>query len=138
MENKKHIVAISALIKNKKGDKFLIIKRNKNEIAYPSKWCFPGGKVEVGETVMDVLRREVLEEAGLEAEDYKSFVRDYTFVRLDGHNVVGFCFMVKIKSDEVKISEEFEDYRWISPEELYDYDHIDGMQEEVRIAFELE
>lgn len=137
MENKKHIVAISALIKNKSGDRFLIIKRNKAEIAFPNKWCFPGGKAEIGETIMAVLRREILEEVGLEIEDDKNFIRDYTFIRPDGHNVIGFCFMVKSKSDEVKISQEFEDYRWITPEELGDYDYIDGMEKEAQIAFGL-
>ncbi len=135
-DNKKHIVAITALIKNKSGDKFLIIKRNKNEIAYPSKWAYPGGKIEREESVMDALKREVLEEVGLDIENYKIFLKDYTFIRPDNHNVVGFCFLVKAKDDNVKLSDDFEDYRWISLEELDNFDHIEGMEEEANIAFE--
>ncbi len=137
MENKKHIVAISALIKSETGDKFLILKRNKKEIAFPGKWSFPGGKAEKGETIMDVLKREVFEEVGLEIEGYKQFIKDYTFIRPDGHNVMGFSFMVKAKSDKVKISNEFEDYKWITPEELDNFDHIKGMLEEVAIVFKI-
>ncbi len=135
MKNRKHIVAISALIKNETGDKFLIIKRNKDEIAYPGKWSFPGGKVEKGETITAALKREALEEVGLEIEDYKKFIRDHAFIRADGHNVVGFCFLVKAKSYKVKISEEFDDYRWVTPEEFKNYDYIKGMEEEIKIAF---
>ncbi len=134
-DKKKHIVAISALVKNKKGDRVLVIKRSKNEIAYPGKWAFPGGKVEPGERIIDTLKREVMEEAGLEIEDDKQFITDYTFVRPDGHNVVGFSFLVKAKSHNVKISKDFDDYKWISPEELINLDHIKGMEEEVREAF---
>jgi len=136
MSNKYHIVAINALIKNKEG-KFLIIKRNKNEIAYPDKWAFPGGKVERGQSIMDTLRREVLEEVGLEIEDYKKYLKDFTFIRPDGHNVVGFCFLVKAKLGKVTLSPDFDDFKWISPEELKKYDHIEGMEEEVRLAYDL-
>jgi mutator protein MutT len=135
VENKKHILAITALIKNKQGNKFLVVKRSKNEIAFPGKWAFPGGKVEKGQTVLETLKREVLEEAGVEIEESKRFLKDYTFVRPDGHNVVGLAFEVTAKSEKVKISSDFEDYRWITPEELSRLDHIKGMEEEVRLAF---
>ena len=56
-------------------------------------------------------------------------------MRPDGHNVVGFCFLVKAKSDEVIISEDFEDYKWVTPKELKNFDYIPGMEEEVNLAF---
>ncbi len=135
MDNKKHIVAITALIKNKSKDRFLVIKRNQNEIAYPGKWAFPGGKVEKGQNILETLKREILEEVGLEIEDYKRFLKDYTFIRPDGHNVVGFCFEVIVKSEDVKISEDFEDFKWITPGKLSNLNYIEGMEEEVNIAF---
>ncbi len=136
MDDKKHIVAVTAFIKNKEGDKFLVVKRNKNEIAYPGLWSFPGGKVEKKETVFQALQREVAEEVGLEIEEHKKFIKDYTFVRPDGHNVVGFCFEVVAKSENVRLSPEFEDWKWITPGELVSLRHIDGMEEEVMIVFE--
>ncbi len=137
MDNKKHIVTITALIKNKAGNKFLIVKRSKNEIAYPSKWAFPGGKVEKGEDVLTTLKREVLEEVNLDIEDHHEYLKDYAFIRPDGHNVVGFAFAVRAKSENVKISDDFEDFRWIAPNELSKYNHIDGMETEVQRAFKL-
>lgn len=135
MENEKHIVAVTAFIKNKTGDKFLVVKRGKNEIAYPGKWAFPGGKLEKGQTILETLKREVKEEVGLEIEKCKKFLDDYTFVRPDGHNVVGLCFLVIAKSEDVKISKDFDYFKWITPKELSKLDHIDGMEEEVKKVF---
>lgn len=133
MENKKHIVAITAIIKY--GDKFLIIKRNPNEIAHPGKWAIPGGKAEKGESITDVLKREIKEEVGLDIEDEKEFVRDYTFVRPDGHNVIGFTFLVTATSDNVKLGRDFDDFKWIFPEELEEYDCIEGIKKDIKKAF---
>ena len=58
MERKKHIVHISAVIV-REDNKFLIIRRRENEIAYPNKWTTPGGKAEEDEKVLQVLKREV-------------------------------------------------------------------------------
>ncbi len=135
MDDKKHIVAITAVIKNQVGDKFLILKRSDKEIAFPGKWAFPGGKVEKGQTVTETLRREVKEEAGLEIQDYKEYLKDYTFVRPDGHNVVGLTFLVKADSDAVNMSQDFSEYAWVKPEEFESYDHIPGMEQEIQLAF---
>ncbi len=135
MENKKHIVDINAIIKNKTGDKFLIIRRNQNEIAYPCKWAFPGGKLEKGQDILKTLKREILEETGLEIEDFKKFVNDFTFIRPDEHNVVGLIFEVKSKSEDVKIPEEFDDFKWVTPEEFLELDFIERMDKDVELAF---
>ena len=137
MDNKQHIVAITAFIKNSTEDKFLIIKRSPNETAFPGKWSFPGGKLERGENIMQTLKREVKEEVGLEIENnYKKFLKDFTFIRTDGINVVGMCFEVKAKHENVIIpKKEFDEYKWVTPEEFESYDHIEGMEEEVNLAF---
>jgi len=135
MIQKLYIVAITAIIKNSTKDKILVVKRHKNEIAFPGKWAFPGGKTECGETILDTLKREVLEEVGIEIEDKIKFLKDFTFIRPDNINVVGLCFEVFAKSNHVTISEDFEEFKWITPEELSELNHIEGMKEEVLLAF---
>lgn len=135
MDKKKHIVAITAVIKNKQGNKVLVAKRGANEVAYPGKWAFPGGKLEQGERIIDALKREVLEEVGLEIEDKKRFLEDFTFLRKDGHNVVGLCFEVFAKSEDVKLDKDFDEYKWVSLDELNELDCIPGMEKEVELAF---
>ena len=93
--------------------------------------------MERGEDILTTLKREVLEEVGLTIDNYKEFLKDYTFVRSDNENVIGLAFLVKTLSEKVKLSSEFEDYAWVSLDELRKYDHIQGMEEEVRLALNI-
>ncbi|MDO8582257.1 MAG: NUDIX domain-containing protein [bacterium] len=135
MDKKLHIVAITAFIKDTSKDKFLVVKRSNHEIAYPGKWAFAGGKAERGETILTTLKREVLEEVGLEIQDSTRYLKDYTFIRPDDQNVIGFCFEVIAKSENVKIAKDFDEYRWVTREEFLKLDYIPGMEEEVNAAF---
>ena len=135
MDNKSNIVAVTALVKNREWDKFLILKRNQDEIAYPWKWAFPGWKLEPWEVLMETLKREVLEEVWLEIENYKEYLWDFTFMRKDWHNVVWITFMVTAKNEDVILDKEFEWHEWIFPQELDKYDYIPWMDKEVKQAF---
>ena len=127
MDNSKlHIVAITGMIY--KDGKFLIVKRNNDEIAYPGKWQVPGGKVERGEKCIACLEREVLEETGLKVKNVR-FLKDYTFVRPDGYHVVGIVFLCDWDSGEVEISDAHTDFKWVNINEAKEYDLIPGMLE---------
>jgi 8-oxo-dGTP diphosphatase len=59
MKHPVHIVAVSALVRNKAG-KVLLMR-------HPVRgWEFPGGQVEPGEDLIAALKREVKEETGIE------------------------------------------------------------------------
>jgi len=66
-----HIVTVKAWVK--KGDKYLLARRGMSEVHMPGVWSIPGGKVDDdGETVnilQETLKREVLEEVGVEITD---------------------------------------------------------------------
>lgn len=135
MENKKHIVAVNAVLLHPEEKKALVLKRSKREIAYPGKWAWPGGKVEKGFTIEETLEREIKEETGLETEGNPVFISGFTFVRPDGHNVVGLVFLAKAKTDKVVIdNKDFEEYKWITPADLEGLDHIEGMLETLNTA----
>jgi 8-oxo-dGTP diphosphatase len=63
-------VAVGVLIRG--DDSFLLTSRPEGK-AYAGYWEFPGGKLEVGETIAQALARELQEEIGITIEDCMSW-----------------------------------------------------------------
>jgi 8-oxo-dGTP diphosphatase len=61
MQHPMHIVAACALISNAVGE-ILMVKNPERG------WEIPGGQIEVGESILDGLKREIFEEAGVTTE----------------------------------------------------------------------
>lgn len=114
-------------------NKFLLISRGEHEENFPSLWAFPGGKVEIGETAIDTIKREILEEVGLEIHDEATFLNSYSFKKS-----VGVAFLVRATSDNVKLDEEFSDYAWVeNTDDMKKYNCISGIYNHLVRAKEL-
>lgn len=107
---------VAALIRRE--GKFLICQRPRNK-ARALLWEFVGGKVERGETKEEALVRECREELGITVAPQ----REYMHVTHDYPDLT-----VRLTLFECKIAEgepqklEHEDIRWISPEEIPQYE----------------
>jgi 8-oxo-dGTP diphosphatase len=64
----KQIDVVAGLILRKQ--RLLACQRHESSV-FPLKWEFPGGKVEVGESYLDALKRELREELGIEVQEAK-------------------------------------------------------------------
>lgn len=56
-----HIVAAAGIVLNE-HDEVLLVN------TYLDSWVLPGGEVEIGENLMDAVKREIFEESGIEVE----------------------------------------------------------------------
>ena len=140
----------NVVVYREEDGKCLILKRTDREKVHPGKYAVPGGKLEWkdfdllnptrfnGEvldfenSVEDLLKREVLEEAGIEIQDGLTYLNSVAFVRPDETPVVLVKFAAKYKQGEVVLEEDaFDDYAWVNAEEVKNYDCILGIQEEV-------
>lgn len=61
----KHLNVVCAVIEK---DNLIFCCKRSGEKDCPNKWEFPGGKIEVGETKEEALKREISEEIGVEID----------------------------------------------------------------------
>jgi 8-oxo-dGTP diphosphatase len=91
---------------------------------HPLKWEFPGGKVEVGETLEGALRRELREELGISPLDAQEIVR-YQFAYPGKMPIELVFFSVGDFSGDLQ-NHIFEKIEWSAREELLRYDFLEG------------
>ncbi|MBI5734039.1 MAG: NUDIX hydrolase [Candidatus Kerfeldbacteria bacterium] len=135
--NKLHIVAVTAVIRNREG-RYLLLKRHPREITFPNQWCFPGGKVDGNDSVEYTLRKEVKEEAGLNLLPGKILLRDTVFTRPDGQTALVFTYLCQADDNSVvKLdTNDFTDYKWVILKDLKTLEHV-GVEEEINQAEKL-
>ena len=101
----RHIIAASALIRNESGEIALVRTERRG-------WDLPGGQIELGETLIDGLQREIMEECGLSVE-----LGRLLHVRSNLRSaIVVFCFQATYVSGELKPSAETPEVRWADAE----------------------
>lgn len=74
-----------------RGGHLLLIKRARE----PGKgnWSFPGGRIELGETILEGVEREVLEETGVEIQPLETF-QVYDWITRDDTGRICFHYIV--------------------------------------------
>ena len=103
-------------------DKILLLKIRSKSAHDAGKWEIPGGKVKKSEFFDEALKREYMEETGLEIDIeslYNVVQKQYTECKKKEQvNSIKLIMKVTCKSDEVVISEEHDDYGWFSQGEV--------------------
>jgi len=106
-----HGIAVKAAIKNT-DDQILVMKRSGISQHSSNEWDIPGGRIDPGEDPFTALKRECLEESGLEVEIGKPIGVNY-FTRDDGQIIVMIIFECTTNSTDVVLSDEHSECRWI-------------------------
>ncbi|MBI2038245.1 MAG: NUDIX domain-containing protein [Candidatus Magasanikbacteria bacterium] len=99
-----------------KDGKMLMTKRRDFRPEFNDKWEFPGGGVEGGETFVQTLHNEVLEETGFKVQ-IRQQMPDIvtTLVKEDAYQVHLFMCVCTIKSGKLKLApSESSDYSWFT------------------------
>lgn len=116
----------------------LLIKRASSEKDDPGSWDIPGGKIEKGEDIFTALKREVLEETGIDSSQlsindfYGFLVQDYTKVQ----KLTIAIFLCASATKKIILNQEHTAYQWIRKRDiinfkcgriLHDYTALRGM-----------
>jgi 8-oxo-dGTP diphosphatase len=106
------------------NEKILLLKISSNSGHDAGLWEIPGGKVKKDEFFDEALKREYLEETGLEINIeslYKVVENKYIACKSSQKiNSIQLIMSVTVSSNDVKISSEHSDYGWFSKKEIDD------------------
>ena len=106
----------SAVVVFDEEGRLLILLRPKTVKWGAGKWALPGGHIEKNERPIDAAVREVKEETTLEIRDPIEF-----YISNNGEVVY---FVTHVRKANVAIDFEHDDFQWVYPEELTNYDRV--------------
>ena len=112
------MVGVGAVVVD--GERVLLIRRGHEPMK--GEWSLPGGALEVGETLLEGVRREVLEETGLEVEPV-AMIEVLDRIARDGEGRVQFHYVLvdylcRVVGGDLCCATDAVEARWASREEL--------------------
>jgi len=114
----RQVEVVAAIIFNNR--KILCVQRSENKLPYISKkYEFPGGKIELGETKEETIKREILEELKILIDIQEEFItvtHEYPDFILTMHSFICNC-----KNPTLTLTEHI-DFKWLRKEELAQLD----------------
>jgi 8-oxo-dGTP pyrophosphatase MutT (NUDIX family) len=112
------VPAVAAVVENSNGE-LLMIERTDNSL-----WALPGGAQDLGESVIDAVRREVKEETGIDVE-----VTGLSGIYSDPRHVIAYdngevrqefslCFRARPIGGSLRASSETRRVRWVPADQI--------------------
>jgi 8-oxo-dGTP diphosphatase len=104
-------------------------------------WSIPGGMLEVGETLLEGVRRELEEETGIEVR-VLDLIEVFERINLDGEGKARYHFVVldylceRVRG-EARAGSDVIDVAWAAPEELVQYSLTETATRVILKAFEI-
>lgn len=127
------MVATGAIITNNEG-KILLIRRSTKLDWHPGEWEIMYGRIAQHEDPQDGLIREVKEELGIAVTVGKPLTAWHIY---RGHektaynDLIGITFLAKTSTTEIRLSDEHEEYRWVTPVEALSLVKVDGIKRDI-------
>ena len=121
-----------------RGTEVLLVKRGRPPAL--GKWSIPGGLVELGESLGDSVRREVLEEVGLEVRVIDLVAAlDRVILDREGrieYHYILLDFLCEMTAGSLNAGTDADECRFVPVEDLSRYDMTRGTREVIERAFE--
>ncbi len=116
----------------KDNEKLLILKRSDKVKSMKGLWAGISGIIEKNEVPLKRARIEIFEEVGI-TEDMITLVRSAEEMRVNSpqyknHEWEIFPFLFEAKNPIIKLNWENSEFKWITVEELENYDTVPSLQ----------
>jgi ADP-ribose pyrophosphatase YjhB (NUDIX family) len=131
MDQIKLQVGVKIFLKNK-DNKFLLVKRNPEKYKnVKGSWDIVGGRINPGTKLIENLRREVMEETGLEIMSQPRLLCAQDIIPNEQKHVVRLSYVGTTDGDLVLDTKENIDYKWLSLKELLSQEDLDYYVKEI-------
>lgn len=120
-----------------RGEEVLLIKRGRPPAQFA--WSLPGGGQELGETVEDAARRELLEETGLSVGPL-TLIAHVDSIHRDEHDFIQWHYTILdfaavYKGGEALAGDDVIDIAWVHPTQFDEYDLWAEARRVIGLAF---
>jgi ADP-ribose pyrophosphatase YjhB (NUDIX family) len=120
-EKPKFEVIVLGIVFDPKIKKILIGKRENDPYIKELTWCFPGGRLEIGEDVDQALKKKMKLKTGYSIKNLGSI---FTDTRPERPSLVEIYFLTEVFEGNEKPSDDIVELKWISPKEIDKYFNI--------------
>lgn len=121
MQDDEYHLFVQVWLLNDKG-KFLVQKRSEF-VRWPHMWCANGGNVKAGEESFETCKREMMEELGIDVNDFEGGLFDSRIYLEDGQNYFCDSYLYKCNKDPNEFilqKEEVEEVKYMDIDEIID------------------
>lgn len=123
----RHVVAAIA---QRSDGKVLLLKRSPTRRISPNKWSFVNGYIEPDELPEQAAIRELGEELGITGIAPSASGKSFK-VPTPVETIYVYPFLFKIGDAPFRLDSEHSDYAWITPQEVYQYDCVPQLDEDL-------
>ena len=116
-----------------RDNKILFLKTAKKEI-----YELPGGRIDFGENVEQAFEREIKEELEFEKVKMGDLINAWSFTNVReniNHHFIIFDFEIFTNENEIKLSDEHTEYKWVGKDEFEKMNMREGHKESLRKYF---
>ena len=130
----KHIayyIGAHALVR--KDERLLLLQRSGTKAYMPGKWDIPGGSLEAGESPVATILREVKEETGITIRVKRIRYAYSNLAEMPLRQTIQVVYDAEYISGDITLNpQEHQDFKWVSMEELQQYDLINFVDEMIK------
>lgn len=128
------MVAAGAVIELRQTGKILLVKRSSDLDWHPNQWEIGYGRIAQFESAEEGLRREVFEELQVKDLEIIKVLRVWHIYRgskKPENDLIGITYHCRTNQEQITLSNEHQNYAWVTPAEALNRITIDGIRADV-------